>query len=101
MCAGAPGAAATKSSNNLVHVKLLKIRPPAAISSYEVQQLDSDSDGDWHYAAAGSEWDDGTLAGLGRWWKRPVPRSQVARRAAAAADRLIVGNEVLADWGVQ
>jgi glycosyltransferase involved in cell wall biosynthesis len=49
----------------------------------------------------GLPWDDGTLPGLGRWWKRPFPRAQVARRAAAAADRLIVGNEVLADWGLQ
>ena len=58
----APGDAATKSSNSLVRVKLLKIKPPAGISSYEVQQLDRDSDGDWHYAAVGSEWDADTLA---------------------------------------
>jgi hypothetical protein len=47
----------------------------------------------------GLPWDDGQLPGLGRWWKRPWPRSRVAARAAAAADRLIVGNEVLAEWG--
>jgi glycosyltransferase involved in cell wall biosynthesis len=46
----------------------------------------------------GLPWDDGTLPSLGRWWKRPFPRSLLARRAAAAADRLIVGNEVLAEW---
>jgi hypothetical protein len=46
----------------------------------------------------GLPWDDGRLPGLGRWWKRPWPRSLIARRAAAAADRVIVGNEVLADW---
>lgn len=46
----------------------------------------------------GLPWDDGRLPGLGRWWKRPFPRSLVADRAARAADRMIVGNEVLADW---
>lgn len=46
----------------------------------------------------GLPWDDGNLPGLGRWWKRPFPRSLVADRAARAADRMIVGNEVLADW---
>jgi glycosyltransferase involved in cell wall biosynthesis len=46
----------------------------------------------------GLAWDDGNLAGLGRWWKRPFPRSLVARRAAAAADRVIAGNEIIADW---
>ena len=46
----------------------------------------------------GLPWDDGTLDDLGRWWKRPWPRSLIARRAASAADRMIVGNEVLADW---
>jgi glycosyltransferase involved in cell wall biosynthesis len=49
----------------------------------------------------GLPWDDGTLPSLGRWWKRPFPRSLLARRAAAAADRLIVGNEVLADWAAR
>jgi glycosyltransferase involved in cell wall biosynthesis len=48
----------------------------------------------------GLPWDDGNLPGLGRWWKRPFPRSLVADRAARAADRMIVGNEVLADWAV-
>lgn len=47
----------------------------------------------------GLPWDDGRLPGLGRWWKRPLPLSLVAARAAAAADRLVVGNEVLAEWG--
>jgi glycosyltransferase involved in cell wall biosynthesis len=46
----------------------------------------------------GLPWDDGTLEDLGRWWKRPWPRSLIARRAASAADRMIVGNDVLADW---
>lgn len=46
----------------------------------------------------GLPWDDGNLPGLGRWWKRPFPRSLLAARAAAAADRLVVGNDVLADW---
>lgn len=49
----------------------------------------------------GLPWDDGKLPGLGRWWKRPWPRSLVAARAAAASDRMIVGNEVLADWAVE
>lgn len=47
----------------------------------------------------GLPWDDGTLPGLGRWWKRPFPRSLVAERSAGAADRVIAGNEVLAEWG--
>jgi glycosyltransferase involved in cell wall biosynthesis len=47
----------------------------------------------------GLPWDDGRLPGLGRWWKRPFPRSLLAARAAAAADCLIAGNEVLAEWG--
>lgn len=46
----------------------------------------------------GLPWDDGRLPGLGRWWKRPFPRSLIAARAADAADRMIVGNELLADW---
>jgi glycosyltransferase involved in cell wall biosynthesis len=46
----------------------------------------------------GLPWDDGTLPGLGHWWKRPFPRSVTARRAANAADRVIAGNEVIAEW---
>ena len=46
----------------------------------------------------GLPWDDGRLPELGRWWKRPFPRSLLAERAASAADRMIVGNDVLADW---
>jgi glycosyltransferase involved in cell wall biosynthesis len=46
----------------------------------------------------GLPWDDGRLPGLGRWWKRPWPRALIAARAATAADRVVVGNEVLADW---
>ena len=49
----------------------------------------------------GLAWDDGTLPGLGRWWKRPFPMSLVARRAASAADRVIAGNETIADWATQ
>jgi glycosyltransferase involved in cell wall biosynthesis len=49
----------------------------------------------------GLPWDDGNLPGLGRWWKRPFPRSLIARRAAAAADRVIAGNEVIAEWATQ
>lgn len=46
----------------------------------------------------GLPWDDGNLDGLGHWTKRPFPRSLVARRAAQSADRVVVGNSVLADW---
>ena len=46
----------------------------------------------------GLPWDDGNLPGLGRWWKRPWPRSLVARRAASAADRVIAGNDTIASW---
>lgn len=49
----------------------------------------------------GLPWDDGRLPRLGRWWKRPWPRSMVARTAALAADRVIVGNEFLAGWATQ
>lgn len=46
----------------------------------------------------GLPWDDGNLPGLGHWWKRPWPRSLVARRAAGEASRVIAGNDTLADW---
>lgn len=49
----------------------------------------------------GLPWDDGNLPGLGHWWKRPWPRSLVARRAAEAADRVIAGNDTLANWAAQ
>lgn len=46
----------------------------------------------------GLPWDNGNLPGLGHWTKRPFPRSLLAKRAAGAADRVIAGNSVLADW---
>lgn len=46
----------------------------------------------------GLPWDDGRLPGHERWQARLFPRSRIARRAAAAADRVIAGNDVLADW---
>jgi glycosyltransferase involved in cell wall biosynthesis len=49
----------------------------------------------------GLPWDDGRLAGHRSWRKRPWPRSLIARRAATAADRVIAGNAVLADWASQ
>lgn len=49
----------------------------------------------------GLPWDDGSLPDLGRWWKRPFPRSLLATRCAASADRVIAGNEILADWALQ
>jgi glycosyltransferase involved in cell wall biosynthesis len=49
----------------------------------------------------GLPWDTGRLAGLGAWWKVPFRRDRLAQRAAIAADRVIVGNEVLADWATQ
>jgi glycosyltransferase involved in cell wall biosynthesis len=49
----------------------------------------------------GLPWDDGNLPGLGAWWKRPFPRARVAEAAARAADRVIVGNEVLAEWAAE
>ena len=49
----------------------------------------------------GLPWDDGNLPDLGHWAKRPFPRSLVARRAAEAADRVVMGNDVLADWAAQ
>lgn len=49
----------------------------------------------------GLPWDDGNLPGLGRWWKRPFARSLVADRAARACDRMIVGNDTLAEWAAE
>jgi glycosyltransferase involved in cell wall biosynthesis len=46
----------------------------------------------------GLPWDHGDLPGVGHWTKRPFPRSLVARRSAEAADRVVVGNDVLAGW---
>lgn len=46
----------------------------------------------------GLPWDTGNLPDLGRWYKRPFNRAVLAERCAAAADRIVVGNEVLADW---
>jgi len=49
----------------------------------------------------GLPWDDGRIPGLGRWWKRPFPRSLTAERAASAADRVIAGNETIAAWACE
>ncbi len=49
----------------------------------------------------GLPWDNGALPGLGGWWKRPWPRALIADRAARAADRIIVGNDVLAGWATE
>jgi hypothetical protein len=49
----------------------------------------------------GLPWDGGDLPGLGHWTKRPFPRSLIARRAAAAAARMVVGNDVLAEWAAE
>jgi hypothetical protein len=46
----------------------------------------------------GLPWDDARLPGLADWRKRPWPRSLVAHRAAQQADRVIAGNEILANW---
>ncbi len=46
----------------------------------------------------GLPWDNGNLRASGHWTKRPFPRSLLAKRAASAADRVIAGNQVLADW---
>jgi glycosyltransferase involved in cell wall biosynthesis len=46
----------------------------------------------------GLPWDNGRLPGLGRWWKVPFRRDRIAARASASADRIIAGNELLADW---
>lgn len=49
----------------------------------------------------GLPWDDGTLPGHERLAARLFPRSLIARRAALAADRVVVGNAVLADWAAE
>ena len=49
----------------------------------------------------GLPWDDGRLPGLGAWRKRPFRRDRIALRSAAAATRVIAGNEVLAEWAAQ
>jgi hypothetical protein len=42
--------------------------------------------------------DDGRLPGLGRWWKPFVAKSRVAARSLGACDRVIAGNELIAEW---
>jgi glycosyltransferase involved in cell wall biosynthesis len=42
--------------------------------------------------------DDGRIPELGRWWKPLVAKSRIAHRAARTADRVVVGNETLAEW---
>jgi glycosyltransferase involved in cell wall biosynthesis len=42
--------------------------------------------------------DNGNLPDIGVWWKVLFPKSRIARRSAATADRVIVGNETLANW---
>jgi glycosyltransferase involved in cell wall biosynthesis len=49
----------------------------------------------------GLPWDNGRLPDLGAWWKIPFRRDRLARRAAAAADRIIVGNHLLQEWAEQ
>ncbi len=46
----------------------------------------------------GLPWDTGNLPDLGGWYKRPFNRAVLAERCAAAADRIVVGNDVLAEW---
>jgi glycosyltransferase involved in cell wall biosynthesis len=46
----------------------------------------------------GLPFDDGRLPLHGRWWKPLVAKSRIANVAASSADRVIAGNEVLAEW---
>jgi hypothetical protein len=46
----------------------------------------------------GLPWDNGLLPGIGARWKVPFRRDRIALRAAQSADRIIVGNEILAEW---
>jgi hypothetical protein len=50
-------------------VKLLKVKRPAGVFAYEMQQLASDGFGEWLYAPTGSSWraprDAGMLSGTG------------------------------------
>jgi glycosyltransferase involved in cell wall biosynthesis len=46
----------------------------------------------------GLPFDNGRLPNHGRWWKPLVAKSRIATRAASTADRVIAGNERLAEW---
>ena len=46
----------------------------------------------------GLPFDNGRLPEHGRWWKPLVAKSRIARSAASSADRVIAGNERLAEW---
>jgi glycosyltransferase involved in cell wall biosynthesis len=78
-------------------VLVLRNARKASRGRYEARLLRSAAPGVYDLDD-GLPWDHGNLPGLGHWTKRPFPRALLARRAASAADRVIVGNDVLADW---
>jgi hypothetical protein len=45
--------------------------------------------------------DNGRLPGLGKWWKPLIAKSRVSHRAAQNADRIIAGNDLIAEWASQ
>jgi glycosyltransferase involved in cell wall biosynthesis len=45
--------------------------------------------------------DNGRIPGLGKWWKPFVAKSRIAHKAAKAADRVIAGNDLIAEWASQ
>jgi glycosyltransferase involved in cell wall biosynthesis len=49
----------------------------------------------------GLPFDDGRLPVHGRWWKPLVAKSRIAHSAARSADRVIAGNERLAEWATK
>lgn len=48
----------------------------------------------------GLPFDDGRLPDHGRAYKRLFPKQRIARQCADASDRIIVGNDILADWAM-
>lgn len=96
------GLAAQVRSRKAAQVPVLLLRNAAKLSRgrLESRLLRSGSAGIYDLDD-GLPWDDGRLPGLGAWWKRPWPRSLIADRAARSADRVIAGNELLADWASQ
>ena len=93
------GVAAHVRSRRSAEVPVLLLRNAAKLSRgrLESRLLRSGSVGIYDLDD-GLPWDDGHLPGLGAWWKRPWPRSLIADRAARSADRVIAGNELLAEW---
>lgn len=99
LATGPLGRSAQRRSRGSAQTPVLLIRNAAKLSRgrVEARLLRAGAPGVYDLDD-GLPWDDGRLPGLGVWWKRPWPRSLIAERAAGSADRVIAGNELLAEW---